>query len=67
MFRIICHNNGSPWWIVNCEGDPARTVVKEHADVFTKEQAETKIKKVIKENPHRNLKGRLHLEKVCLP
>lgn len=45
---------GKKWWLAGWEGDPGRTLVKDHAKLFNSERAAiTAIKRTIKRYPDR--------------
>lgn len=59
-YIVEFENGGKPCWLAGWSGDPGRTVVRENAYRFNShKKANTALSKAIKENPHRNLEGKI--------
>lgn len=65
MYCLRCENGGRPWWIIKMEGDPGRTTVEDSAQLWkTKSAARKALVKIVLQNPHRALDGRLLVTEV---
>lgn len=65
MFILRCKNGGEPWYIDGTTGDPGRTLKLSSAKTFhSKQSAQNNLTRIIKANPHRELKGRLKVTSI---